>query len=207
MSPFGGSGGGSRRDVASIKSQGAVGGADVSKTVTGRQVGGDARARPSGGNGGKIRGRARGRPVTACVKVQQATGAGVRSRRPPWLQWGRRLSSEWPGAASSAARWPQARLRRPGSAPAPRPSSPQTLRRPAKQDVTSHGAQSGLARWSALPLRPAGGRAAGWGGLLRFSQRSRQRVRLPLLGRHTPGPALTPGLPHLASFLPSLVEA
>ncbi|XP_069420967.1 centrosomal protein of 63 kDa isoform X9 [Ovis canadensis] len=39
----------------------------------------------------------------------------------------------------------QARLRRPGSAPAPRPSSPQTLRRPAKQDMASHGAQSGLA--------------------------------------------------------------
>ncbi|KAB0374214.1 hypothetical protein FD755_014470 [Muntiacus reevesi] len=40
----------------------------------------------------------------------------------------------------------QARLRRPGSAPAPRPSSsPRTLRRPAKPDMASHGAQSGLA--------------------------------------------------------------
>ena len=33
-------------DVASIKSEGAVGGTNVPKTVTGRQVGGDARARP-----------------------------------------------------------------------------------------------------------------------------------------------------------------
>ena len=47
MSPFGGAeGGGVKEDVASIKSQGAVGGTNVPKTVTGRQVGGDARARP-----------------------------------------------------------------------------------------------------------------------------------------------------------------
>ena len=36
---------GSQEDVASIKSEGAVGGTNVPKTVTGRQVGGDARAR------------------------------------------------------------------------------------------------------------------------------------------------------------------
>ena len=120
-------------------------------------------APPSGGNGGKTRGRARGRPVTACVKIQQATGARVRNRRQPWLQWGRRLSGRMAGGRlPQPPAGLQACLRRPGSAPAPRPSSPQTLRRPAKQDMASHGAQSGPARWSALPLRPAGGRAAGW---------------------------------------------
>ena len=39
-------GGGVWEDVASIKSEGAVGGTNVQTTVAGRQVGGDARARP-----------------------------------------------------------------------------------------------------------------------------------------------------------------
>lgn len=160
---------------------------------------------PSGGNGGKIRGRS----WRACNRMcESPTGDGCRcpGRRPPWLQWGRRLSGRMAeGRLPQPPAGLQARLRRPGSAPAPRPSSPQTLRRPAKQDSSLPRRAVRASRVVSPSLRPAGGRAAGWASCSASPSSQRQRVRLPLLGRY-PGPALPPGLPHLASSFLALLR-
>ena len=68
-------------------------------------------APPSGGNGGKTRGRARGRPVTACVRV---AGDECRCPQPEAALAAVGPRTERPngrGPTSSAARWP------PGSPP------------------------------------------------------------------------------------------
>lgn len=88
------------------------------------------------------------------------------------------------GPTSSAARWP------PGSPP------PARLRPGAPPLLAANASQTREARYG-LPRRavrasqvvspsPEAGRreGGGVGELLRFSQRSRQRVRLPLLGRY-----------------------
>lgn len=75
----------------------------------GRQVGGDARAPPAGGNGGKARARARRRPNRMCAR---RTGEG--------------RACPSPEAAHTAAVRPTARLYGPGlaSAAARRPPGP-----------------------------------------------------------------------------------
>lgn len=159
-----------------------MGGTSEPATEPGRQVGGDARARPRPEVTAGRLGCALRQAVTACAHVGLARDRRVLVRRPPWLRWGR-LS---PGG--TARSWlpqrpacGQARLRRPrrpGSAPAPRPSaSLRTSCGPAKAAMAVRGALSAPARWSAPPRRPGGGRA----------------------GRAAPGPSPSPAEP---GFLP-----